>query len=261
MEKLSVIIITKNEENNIERCLQSVSWADEIVVLDSHSTDRTLEICRKYNCRTVQTEWLGFGQTKQKAVDMASNSWIFSIDADEEAGDGLKKYLQQILTNDAINRFDGYRIKRQSWYLTGWIKYSGWNKDYPLRLFNKQRGVFNSNLVHESVMVKGKVTKIEEILYHYAYPDLQTYLRKMHQYGFLGADQKHAWGKSSSVFRAILHGFTTFVQMYFLKLGFLDGKNGLILAINSAFGVYIKYLVLWEKSLRKGKKILDNPCD
>ncbi|MBN2424932.1 MAG: glycosyltransferase family 2 protein [Calditrichaceae bacterium] len=255
MEKLSVVIITKNEENNIERCLQSISWADEIIVLDSHSTDRTVEICQKYNCRTEQTEWLGFGPTKQKAVNMASNSWILSIDADEEVSPALKDRIQLILKMDNLRRKDGYRLKRQSWYLNKWIKFSGWNKDYPLRLFNRYKGGFNNKLVHESVQVRGSVGKLNEVLYHYAYQNLKAHIDKIKSYGDLTAGHKINEGKRGSVAKALLHGIVKFIHMYVIKGGFLDGKMGLVLAINSSYGVYFKHLLHWEKTCLKNKGI------
>ncbi|HHE37706.1 MAG TPA: glycosyltransferase family 2 protein [Candidatus Cloacimonetes bacterium] len=243
--KLSVTIITKNEESNIERCLESVKWADEIVVVDSDSIDKTVEICRKYNCRIIQTEWLGFGKTKQKAVNTAKYNWIFSIDADEEVTPQLQKKMQSILKNP---RADGYRINRRSFYLDRWIQHCGWNKDFPLRLFNRQKGGFNDKPVHESVQIKGKISKINEILKHYTYPDLTSYINKMEHYSSLSAADASNKKQNASVNKAVVHGISKFFEMYFLKAGFLDGKTGLILSINSAFSVYYKYLKIWEKT-------------
>ena len=183
--KLSVTIITKNEEKNIFRCLKSVKWADEIVVVDSGSTDKTVEICNQFECKVVNVEWLGFGKTKSFAVDQAKYDWIFSIDADEEVTVELKKRILQILERP---QFDGYKVKRQSFYLNRWIKHCGWNRDYPLRLFNRQKGKFNEKLVHESVEIRGDVSKIEEILKHYTYPNLTSYLNKMEHYASLAAE-------------------------------------------------------------------------
>ncbi|MCK4359884.1 MAG: glycosyltransferase family 2 protein [Candidatus Cloacimonetes bacterium] len=244
--KLSVTVITKNEEKNIKRCLDSVSWADEIVVVDSGSTDKTLEICKKYNCKIIETDWLGFGKIKKFAVDSASYDWIFSIDADEEVTPELEKEIKRLLSKD--NPKNGYKIKRISFYLKKWIRYSGWNRDYPLRLFNRKAGNFNENLVHESVRIRGEIGKIDKILKHYTYPNLTSYILKMEHYANLGAEEAVKKGKKSSVFNAIFHGLAKFLKMYFVDRGFLDGRVGLALSINSAFSVYLKYLKIWERT-------------
>ena len=243
MYKFSVTIITKNEEKNIGRCLESVKWADEIVIVDSGSTDKTLKICRKYNCKIIESEWLGFGKTKKFAVDSATNNWILSIDADEEVTPDLKKEILGILDNP---EFNGYKIKRKSFYINKWINHCGWNKEYKLRLFNKQFGNFNEQMVHESVKLNGKIAKINEILKQYTYPNISSHLQKIDRYSKLSATELFKNGKKTSIFMAILKGKIKFLQMYFLQLGFLDGKEGFILSLNSAYGVYLKYLKLWE---------------
>ncbi len=243
MYKFSVAIITKNEEKNIGRCLESVKWADEIVIVDSGSTDKTLKICRKYNCKIIESEWLGFGKTKKFAVDSATNNWILSIDADEEVTPDLKKKILEILDNP---KFNGYKIKRKSFYINKWINHCGWNKEYKLRLFNKQFGNFNEQMVHESVKLNGKIAKINKILKHYTYPNISSHLQKIDRYSKLFATELFKNGKKTSIFMAILKGKIKFLQMYFLQLGFLDGKEGFILSLNSAYGVYLKYLKLWE---------------
>ena len=133
--KISAVIITKDEEKNIERCLKSLDWVDEIVVVDSGSTDKTIEICKKYNCTIVYSDWLGFGRTKKLAVNTASNDWILSIDSDEEVTPELRNKIKEILTNP---EFEAYRVKRKSFYLGKMINHCGWGSDYPLRLFNRK---------------------------------------------------------------------------------------------------------------------------
>lgn len=242
MLKLSAVIITRNEATNIRRCLESLHWVDEIVILDSGSADNTLKICAEYKCRIFQTEWLGFGKTKQKAVDLAENDWILSIDADEEVSLPLQNTIKSVLT---APRCHGYRLKRRSFYLGRQIRFSGWNRDYPLRLFHRGFGRFNDRIVHESVMVSGATSIITETLWHHTYPDLDTHLRKINEYSLLGARQMAEKDLSSSPFAACLRGWLKFCKMYVLQLGLLDGKTGFILAINSAYGVYLKYLRLW----------------
>ena len=252
MEKLSVVIITKNEEKNIERCITSVEWADEIIVLDTGSTDATLAICAKHRCRIERTEWSGFGPAKQKAVSFASHTWILSIDADEEICTVLRDEIRSVLADEAVNRKDAYRLKRQSWYINRWIRHSGWNKDAPVRLFNRNKAGFNGKLIHESVNVHGTIGKTTGVVYHYSYPDLITHLHKISFFSGLIADQRTGEGKQGSISNAILHGCMKFFKMFFLQAGFLDGKTGFILAINSAFSVYFKHLMHWERSLQHG---------
>lgn len=245
MISISVVIITHNEEKNIERCLKSVIWADEIVVIDSQSVDKTREICEKYNCKFYTSDWLGFGKTKQFAVSKAYNDWILSIDADEELSPEIIDEIKLILSNASV--YNSYRIKRNSYYLGKVIKHCGWDKDYTLRLFNKQYGNFNDNTVHEFVETKGSIGTLKSVMLHYTYPDLATHFTKMKRYAELGAENLFKQGKYSTPLIAIIRGISKFLKMYILQLGFLDGPNGFILSVNSGWGVYQKYLFLWEK--------------
>lgn len=242
---LSAVIITKNEEHNIERCLTSLQWADEIVVVDSGSTDKTLDICRRFNCTVVETQWLGFGPTKRKAVECASNDWILSIDADEEVTEVLRNTIASILQNP---EYKGYRIKRNSFYLGKMIRYSGWGRDYPLRLFNRLSGNFDDSIIHEKVHIDGQVGRIEDPILHHPYTDLSEHIHKMNRYTDLGADQLKHRNRRSTPFGAVVRGMLKFIKMFILQRGFLDGRTGFLLALNSAFGVYLKYLKRWEKS-------------
>ncbi|MBK7104086.1 MAG: glycosyltransferase family 2 protein [Ignavibacteriae bacterium] len=241
--KISATIITNNEEANIERCLKSLLWVDEIIVVDSFSTDGTIEICKKYNCKIFQTEWKGFGITKKFAVDNSSNDWILSIDSDEVVTDELKKKIENILVNPMFN---GYNIKRKSYYLGKEINYCGWDKDFPSRLFNRNFGNFNDNLVHESVVLNGEKTKIYEPLLHYTYPTLSLHISKMNRYSDL-AIENISEEKKYSIISSIFFGINKFMKMYFLQKGFLDGKIGFLLSLHSAIGVYLKYIKVWQK--------------
>lgn len=245
---LSVTIITKNEEHNIERCLKSVQWADEIVIVDSGSTDQTLSICKTHDCKIIQTEWLGFGRTKQLAVSNASNEWVLSIDADEEVTPTLQQKIQQILSTPNA---DGFHIKRDSYYLQKKIQHSGWQSDYPLRLFNKSKGQFNDAPVHETVVMNdgSTTTTIEAPLLHYPYPSIACHINKINLYTSLGAEKLHQQEKHTSLLYAFASGWVKFTKMYLLKKGFLDGREGLVLALLSGFSSSLKYLKLW--SLRR----------
>lgn len=239
--KISATIITFNEQANIERCLKSILWVDEIVIVDSYSTDNTIEICKKYNCKIIQTEWQGFGKTKKFAVDSASHDWILSIDADEEVTEQLKiKILDLLVAPD----YYGFKIKRRSHYLGKEIKHCGWDRDYPLRLFNRQFANFNDKEVHESVILNGKKGRIHEPFLHYTYPTISSHINKINRYSELAAlngENKY------SLLTSLFFGVNKFLKMYLLQKGFLDGKYGFLLCVNSAFGVYLKYIKAWEK--------------
>jgi len=253
MHKLSAVIITKNEEHNIRRCLESVKWADEIVIYDSGSLDETLDICREYECAIYICDvWEGFGKAKHEAVCSAKHDWVFVIDADEVCSDALQKKILSIL-NDK-DSFFGYVIKLNSFYLGKEIKYSGWQRDYTLRLFNRQYGNFNDKIVHEFVEVNTPIEQINEVLFHYTYPNISTHLGNMLHYSHLSAEQLLPKTKKGSICSAFFHSMGKFFKMYILNAGFLDGKIGFILAINSSFGVWIKYIYHWEL-IRNDKKL------
>lgn len=247
MNKISAVIIAKNEEKNLPRCLSALTWADEIVVVDTGSSDRTKEIVVQFGCRLCTSDWLGFGLTKQFAVEKASNNWVLVVDADEEVTKTLQVAIKKILQNP---QYVAYRVLRCSYYLGRLIRYSGWQHDYTLRLFNRNEAAFNELSVHESVRTDKPIGKIDAILLHHTYPTLEMHLQKMELYANLGAENLFKKGKKSSILMAILRGVSKFFKMYLLKKGFLDGKEGLVLAIMSSFGVFLKYLKLWEKCNR-----------
>ncbi len=242
--KLSAVIITKNEESNIERCLKSIkSLCTEIIIVDSDSTDRTLEICRQFGCKILTIEWEGYGKTKKFGVEQAANSWILSIDADEEVTPSLSEEISKIMLNPKYNI---YKIKRNSFFLGKKIKYCGWNNDFPKRLFNKEFGNFNDDVVHESVILSGERGVIHSPLNHFTYPTVEIQMNKMNLYSELGAKKLFAEGKRISVFSAVIFSVFRFIKMYFLQLGFLDGPKGFILSCNTAYGVLLKYIKLWS---------------
>jgi len=246
MSKISTTIIVRNNEDIIERCLKSVAWTDEIIIADSGSTDQTLDICRKYHCKIVETPWLGFGQTKQLAEKHTSHEWVFSIDSDEVCSNTLKEEIQNTLS--APQDFAGFKIKRRTFYLNKPIKYCGWQNDYPLRLYRKSLGGFNSRNIHEFVEVKGDIGKIRALLLHHSYPTIEGHIEKINRYTTLGAQEAVQKGKTCSPFMAVLKGSFKFLKMFILQWGFLDGLAGFLLAKNSSFGVYLKYLKIYEFS-------------
>lgn len=244
MAKLSAVIITKNEEKNIRDCLESVKWSNEIVILDSGSIDNTVRICREYGCKVIESEWFGFGPTKQLAVNSASHEWILSLDADERVSPQLQSSIKEIISNK--ESLEGYRVNRDSYYLGKLIRFSGWQNDRPLRLFKKERGRFNDSTVHESVLLDGRTGQIKASLLHYSYPDLETHLDKINRYTMLGAQKLFEQNRKASLPGALVRGIFKFLKMYIIKAGFLDGLYGLVLAIISSFGVSLKYFKLWK---------------
>ncbi|HOK13907.1 MAG TPA: glycosyltransferase family 2 protein [Candidatus Kapabacteria bacterium] len=243
MLNLSAVIIAKNEEKNISRCLRSLDFVNEIVLLDTGSTDRTCEIARSLGAKVFTLdEWKGFGLAKRRATELASNDWIFSIDADEVASDELKQRIQKIIQNP---EFFLYRIKRKSFYLGKMINYCGWQRDFPKRLFNRKHANFNDKPLHESVVGNCPIGTIYEPIYHYTYPTIKSHLQKIDFYTDIAAEQ--LTGKKYSFCKPFLGFIAKFCKMYLLERGFLDGRNGLILSFISAFGVALKYLKIIEK--------------
>lgn len=240
-QKISAVIITRNEQQNIERCLNSLDWVDEIVVLDSGSTDNTKSICRQKGCRVISVQWVSFGDNKQKAVGNATHDWILSVDADEQVSPELKNRIRELLIKST---YSAYRIKRESYYLNRFIRYC-WKNDYPVKFFNKNKAQFNSQQVHETVDLCGEVGVIEQPLYHYSYPSISSHLLKMDRYSQIASEVMKEEGKKVSLFSVFLRFHLMFLKMYVLKRGFMDGKWGLILSFNSAYGVFLKYLKLW----------------
>ena len=248
MTPISAVIITKNEAANIRKALDALQWVDEIVVVDSGSRDDTVEICREKGCRVITTTWRGFGPTKQFAVDQARHDWVLAVDADEEVSTALHAQIREVLATVPVHH--GYCIHRISSYLGRFIRYSGWQKDYPLRLFNRGRGGFNDARVHEQVRIDGSVGTLAGPLYHYPYPDIASHLAKIPRYARLGAESRLAAGKGVSLMDLAFRGVFKFAKMYVLRQGFRDGVPGLILAGMSAYGVALKYYMAWEMGAR-----------
>lgn len=246
---LSVTIITLNEEANIRRTLESVRWANEIVVLDSGSTDRTAAICREYTEKVFHQEWLGFSGQKNAAIERTSGDWVLSLDADEPIEPGLAGEIRSII--DSPDARDGYRVPRKTFFLGKWMRFGGWFPDYNLRLFRKGRGRFVERAVHESVQVDGSVGHTRHAILHFAYPDLASYLASINRYSSLAVEVMAAKGipaVKSSWLSILFRPVFTFLHKYVFRLGFLDGKHGLILNLYHAVYVFAKYSKAWERS-------------
>lgn len=240
---LSVIIITKNEESHIAKCLESVKWADEIIVLDSGSSDKTVEICKQFTPLVFETDWQGFGIQKQRALEKVSGDWVLSLDSDETISSQLRAEIETAMQS---SEFNAYKIPFLSNYCGKQIKHSGWYPDYHLRLFRRNMGEFSNDVVHEKIHVTSACGFLKSPVLHDSYTDLNEVLIKINNYSTLQAQKLLARGKKSSLSKAIFRAMWKFIQTYFIKAGFLDGKHGLMLAISSAEGVYYKYLKLLE---------------
>ncbi len=245
---LSIIIITKNEAHHIASCLNSVAWADEVIILDSGSTDETVSICKKFTPHVYQTDWPGFGPQKQRALEKATGDWVFSIDADEIVSQQLANEIKKAIQS---TKFAGYKVPRLSTFCGKTIHHSGWWPDYTIRLFRKNSGNFSLVPVHEKVHVKGTVSKLKNPLLHNTYETLDAAINKMNHYSSLSAKMLFDQGKKTSLGKAIAKSVWTFIRTYFIKTGFLDGKHGLMLAILNSEGTYYKYIKLLELQNRR----------
>lgn len=240
--KLSAIIITKNEEANLERCLRSVSWVDEIVLVDTQSTDRTIEIAKAFKARIFSPEWKGFGPTKQYALDQAQGEWVLSIDADEEISFTLKNEILQLLETNPPKA--GYLIPRKTQFLGKWILHSGWYPDFVLRLFKKSSGRFTEALVHEHVEVDGPTGRLHNPMMHYSYPTLEDYTRKLDNYSTLGAQDLFESSRAPSPYTMAIRTFISFLRKYILQRGWRDGWEGFLIAYLTSTGTLLKYAKL-----------------
>lgn len=247
MSKISAVVITKNEESNIERCLKSLTWVDEIVVYDSGSTDQTVEIAKKIGATVYQGPWLGFGPSKDYATQQAQFDWIISVDADEEVSENLKEEIISRLKQ--LDPETGYLIPRKSRYLEKWINYGGWYPDYQLRLFNKKHSHWNQESIHEKVVSK-KTDKLTQDLFHYVFKDVEHQVMTNNRYSTLQSIEMHQKGKKFSWFHYFTKPYVKFVECYFLKLGFLDGWVGFVIARNAAYSVLLKWTKLKELNKR-----------
>ncbi len=239
---LSVIIISKNAATQIKTCLESVKFADEIIVLDSGSTDATVNICQQYTSKVFVTDWPGYGIQKNRAIAKATGKWILSLDADEHLTPELQQTIQQIIKTDG--EYAAYALHRRSSFCGHYIKYGDWARDYCLRLFKAGQAQFEEVPVHERLIVTGKIAKIKGTLLHDSYPDLDSMLVKMNSYSSLGAKLLHEKGKRASLSKALLRGLWRFIRGYIFRLGFLDGKAGFILALTTAEATFYRYAKL-----------------
>lgn len=242
MPSLSVILITKNEAANIRACLKSVAFADEIIVVDSGSTDDTVSIARAMGAKVFEQDWPGFGPQKNRALGYATCEWVLSIDADERVTPELRAEIVAALDDPQA---EGYSVPRLSSFCGRYIRHSGWQPDHVLRLFRRDRGRFTDDLVHERLLVDGRVLRMRHWLLHESFRDLEQVLAKMNHYSSASAEMMRQKGRDASLTQAVLHGLWAFIRAYFLRAGFLDGREGFMLAVATAEGSYYRYAKRW----------------
>lgn len=241
---LSIIIITKNAAETLEKCLMSVSFADEIIVIDHESTDNTVEIARKYTPYVFQMDWQGFGIQKNRALEKATGDWVFSIDSDEWIDDLLREEIVTTIKSTSDNVFD---LPRRNQYCGQWMRFGDVGHDRVIRLFKRGEALFSKDVVHERIISTHTIKKLNTALMHRAYPNISTLLQRMDKYSTLSAELRFSQGKKTSFLKAIFSGVFSFLKAYVFRLGFLDGKMGFIVAATSAQGSFYRHIKLLEK--------------
>jgi glycosyltransferase involved in cell wall biosynthesis len=238
---ISAIIITRNEQSNIEACLESLNWVDEIVVVDSGSTDDTRTLARRYTDKVFVEEWCGQGVQKNRAIAHAKGPWIFSLDADERVPQDLAREIREATGQ---NRAIAYAVKRKNFYKGRWIRHSGWWPDWVTRVFLKGQAEFSRDVIHESVQVASQVIKLRHAIDHHSFTAPMDFLNRAAWYAYHQAKAMHANGRKASVWTAAGHAGFAFIQAFFLRLGFLDGSAGLLIAASNCTGVFYRYMIL-----------------
>ena len=239
---VSVTIITLNEAANIDGCLASVAWADDVLVVDSGSTDGTADLARARGARVIVRDWPGYAAQKNFAAGEAAHDWILSVDADERVTPALAAEIGETVGRDPGNA--GFRMPRVAWHLGRWIRTTDWYPDYQLRLYHRRRASWRMQPVHESVGADGAVGRLASELQHLAYRDLSHHFQTMDRYTTLAAEDMRAHGRRAGVWHLTVHPFAAFLRNYVLRRGFLDGSAGLIISAMNAYYVFLKFAKL-----------------
>lgn len=257
MVPISGRVITLNEEDNIGRLLESLKHFPEVVILDSGSKDSTIEIAEKFeNTKVYYRKFDNYVSQKNHCISLSNNDWVLALDADECITEKFYNELKT-LPEDYWKLFSGFKIPRLSYYLGRWINHCGWYPNYQLRLFNKQNGKFHGELVHETVTVHGNIHNLNSPILHFSYRDISHHIQFINKYSSLYAEEKFNKGKTSGVIFSILNAVYKFFFMYFVKLGFLDGREGLIISVLGGYYNFLKYIKIYElqKNSSDGKKL------
>jgi glycosyltransferase involved in cell wall biosynthesis len=243
MSTISVCVITKNEAHNIVACLNSVAWADEIIILDAESTDNTVELCKQFTNKISVAPWPGCGPQRKAIFDQATCDWVLFLDADERITPKLAEEIQATIRNPKCT---GYEIPFQSYYCGKRIRFGDWMNEKHIRLFKRSATKIIPRLVHFGLDIQGKIGRLHGHIVHYSFPNVTTVINKMHSYSTYGAEHFFQAGKRTTFGSAVRHGLFAFIRGYILRFGFLDGRQGLMLAISIAEGAYYKYLKLLD---------------
>ena len=247
MASLTIITLTLNEEKNIGSCLEGVRWADQIIVVDSCSTDQTVAIAEKLSAEVFKKPWEGYGQAKNFALEHARGDWVLWLDADERVTPELAAEIRGIISRPSHEAV-AYDVARRAYFLGKWIKHCGWYPGRVVRLFRRDSARFSEARVHEQLLVEGTVGHLKNDLIHYTDNDLVHYFSKFNRYTSLAAEEMLAAGKRAGIFDLLLRPLFMFIKTYVLRLGVLDGIHGFILSAVSSAYVFVKYAKLWEIS-------------
>ena len=257
MQRLSVLITTFNEASNIEACLESVQWADEIIIVDSFSTDETVTISQQYTSNIFQRKYSGPADQKNWAIPQATHDWILILDADERITPSLKNEISQLLQQDQLK--DAYWIPRQSFFMEKKINYSGWQGDEVIRLIKKEKCRYNDQQVHEEIITEGiEVGRLKNKLQHYTYKNLNHYLAKVERYAEWSAQDHLKKTPNVTLYHLWLKPFFRFIKHYFFQLGILDGKVGFIISVIMAWSVFLRYAKIQEKNREQEDKMMQH---
>ena len=244
MPPVSVVIITQNEADNIRNALESVQWADDIIVVDSGSTDDTIQIAKQFTDRIVSHKWTGYGAQKNYGASLATHDWILSLDADEQLSAALTEEIHSLLENEPTAR--GYRMPRVTHYLGQWIRTTDWYPDYQLRLYDRRVAQWSDHLVHESVSVNGPIEYLRSELEHFAYRNVSQHLATIDRYTTLAAQQMLKNGRQANTLDLVLHPLCAFLRNYIARGGFRSGSVGIIVSLLNSYYVFLKFAKLWE---------------
>ena len=253
---LTVTVIAWNEEERLRDCLESVAWADEIIVVDAESTDKTVTLAREFTDKVWVRPWPGFAPQKNFALEQAAGEWILSLDADERVTRELAERIRRVMAEGGPA--DGYRIPRRNIFWGAWVRYGGLYPDYQLRLFRRTAGRFVEDAVHESVEVRGRVDTLAEALTHRSYRDLEDFVRRSNRYSTLAAADWRRRNRPVRIADLIAKPLGRFCTMYVMRRGFLDGWRGLVLAVLYAHYVFLRMAKAWEAGLAEGREGRDS---
>jgi glycosyltransferase involved in cell wall biosynthesis len=251
--RLSAVVITRDNEATIRRCVGSLAFADEIIVLDSGSTDATMDICRELGAQVHESnDWPGYGPQKNRALELATGEWVIAIDSDEWITPALRAEIERAIASADAKA--AYAMPRRSSFCGRFMKHSGWWPDYVVRLFRRETGRYSDDRTHERLLVNGTTGRLREPIMHEAIDDLEQMLLKMNAYSSSSAQSRFEQGRRATLATAILHGAWTFFRTYVVRLGFLDGREGFMLAVANAEGSYYRYAKLMLLHCRQHEK-------